>query len=472
MTAIRPPAVAGTFYQARPAALKQAVADMLAHPKGAALAQAPKALIVPHAGHIYSGPVAASAYAQLQPLRDRYRCVVLLGPAHYVPVRGLALPEANRFRTPLGEVALDLGAMRRLDASPHVTRSAVAHEPEHSLEVQLPFLQQVLGEFLLVPLVVGDASASEVANVLDMVWGGDETLIVISSDLSHYLPDRAARSADAKTVANILALRPLGSQQACGATPINGLLLAAQRHGLRPVVLDVRNSSQTAGDPDRVVGYASFAFVPTAADDRQAGDASTTVQHAPPVAADAAPTADEKGVILLRLARAAIGEALGIDTEPVQETNWLSAPGATFVTLTKKGALCGCIGSIEARRSLGEDVQENAVAAAFQDSRFRPLKPAEFDSVRVEVSLLSPLEPMEFTDEAQALSALRPHLDGVVFEYGRHRSVYLPQVWEQLPKPAEFLFHLKEKAGLPGSFWAPGVRLARFTVTKWQEPDA
>ncbi len=451
MTTIRPSAVAGTFYPRGATVLAHDVEDMLAHPEGAPLARAPKALIVPHAGYIYSGPIAASAYAQLVPLRGRVTRIVLLGPAHYVPIRGLALPDADRFRTPLGEVTLDAEMMQRLATLPMVSRSAAAHADEHSLEVQLPFLQRVLGEFALVPLVVGEAAAADVAEVIEAAWGGDETLIVISSDLSHYLPDDRARAADEKTVSDIVALRPLGHRQACGATPVNGLLLAAQRHALRAVALDARNSSQTAGDPDRVVGYAAIAFV---TDD---------------AAADAAPP-DDRGATLLQLARSAIGDAFGFETDPVERAPWLLQPGATFVTLTKKGALCGCIGSIEARRPLYDDVRENAVAAAFQDSRFRPLKPTEFELMHVEVSLLSPTEPITFTDEAGALAALRPHVDGVVFEYGRHRSVYLPQVWEQLPTPSEFLFHLKEKAGLPGKFWAPGVRLSRFTVAKWEEP--
>ncbi|MHB8838637.1 MAG: AmmeMemoRadiSam system protein B [Gemmatimonadaceae bacterium] len=476
MPTIRPPAVAGTFYPARPAALTHDIAEMLAHPAGAPLPRPPKALIVPHAGYLYSGPVAASAYAQLGTLRRRVRRVVVLGPAHHVPLRGLALPEADVFRTPLGEVALDAEGMRQLDALPLVMRSAAAHEDEHSLEVQLPFLQQVLDEFTLLPLVVGEAAAAEVAEVLEMVWGGDETLIVVSSDLSHYLPDARARRADAETVADILALNHhLGHRQACGASPINGLLLAAQRHGLRAIALDVRNSSQTAGDADRVVGYAAFALV---ADDdptrRGAGDPTQRPDVVSPATDAPEPSAEAKGMTLLLLARAAIAEALGHDVPAIggEAAPWLSRPGATFVTLTRKGRLCGCIGSIEARRPLREDVQENAVAAAFQDSRFRPLRESELDEVRVEVSLLSPLEPLRFASETDALAALRPHVDGVVFEYGRHRSVYLPQVWEQLPKPAEFLANLKEKAGLPGSFWAPGVTLSRFTVAKWREPAA
>jgi AmmeMemoRadiSam system protein B/AmmeMemoRadiSam system protein A len=456
MTIVRPPAVAGTFYPGGAAVLERDVTDLLAHPEGAPLSRAPKALIVPHAGYVYSGPIAASAYARLAPLRDRISRVVLLGPAHYVEVRGLALPTADRFRTPLGEIPLDTQAMLQLDASPFVVRSAAAHAPEHSLEVQLPFLQRVLGDFALVPLVVGESSAEEVADVLDLVWGGDETLIVISSDLSHYLTDQRARDADRRTVTEILALNHhLGHRQACGATCINGLLLAAHRHQLRAVALDVRNSSDTAGDKDRVVGYASIAFVP-----------DTAEVH------DAAPSAEEQGAVLLGLARSAIAASFGLDAPPVPEARWLSEPGATFVTLTRRGALCGCIGSIEARRPLGEDVQENAVAAAFQDPRFRPLRRAELDEVRVEVSVLSPPEPMTVTSEAEAIAALRPHVDGLIFEYGRHRSVYLPQVWEQLPQPRLFLAHLKEKAGLSATFWAAGVKLSRFAVTKFEEPGA
>src|SRR5512133_539079 len=185
MTTVRRAAVAGMFYPNNSTELEQALTDLLAHPQGAALTRPPKALIVPHAGYIYSGPVAASAYAQLASLHGRIRRVVLLGPAHYAYVRGLALPDAERFRTPLGEVPLDLKGMQQLELMPQVVRSAEAHHKEHSLEVQLPFLQHVLGDFELLPLAVGEASAEEVAEVLEAVWGGDETLIVISSDLSH-----------------------------------------------------------------------------------------------------------------------------------------------------------------------------------------------------------------------------------------------------------------------------------------------
>jgi len=449
MSTIRPAAVAGLFYPDNPIELKRTVADLLAHAGAGVARPAPKALIVPQAGYIYSGAVAASAYSALADLRGRIRRVVLLGPTHRVPVRGLALPEAERFATPLGEVPLDCAGMQALAGLPQVVRSAAAHQMEHSLEVQLPFLQQVLGDFQLLPLAVGDASAAEVAEVLEQVWGGDETLIVISSDLSHFLPDALARQVDGETVKAILALNPhLNHEQACGATPVNGLLLAAKRHGLHPVALDVRNSSDTAGDPERVVGYAAFAFRPEADSDR--------------------PDA-EKGATLLKLARAEIASKLGRPGAVSAQSDWLAEPGATFVTLTRQGELRGCIGTLEAHRPLGVDVRENAVAAAFRDPRFMPLSRAEFDEIRVEVSLLSPTEPLAVDDEAAALAALRPHVDGVVFEYGHYRSTFLPQVWEQLPEPAEFLAHLKRKAGLPVDFWAEQVKLSRYTVSKWKE---
>jgi AmmeMemoRadiSam system protein B/AmmeMemoRadiSam system protein A len=460
MPAIRPAAVAGLFYPDNPMALRQTLVDLLANAQAADSPRAPKALIVPHAGYVYSGAVAASAYALLGELRGRIRRVVLLGPTHRVYVRGLALPGAERFATPLGEIQLDREAMQGIADLPQVTTSAAAHQMEHSLEVQLPFLQQVLGDFMLLPLAVGEATADEVAAVLEQVWGGDETLIVISSDLSHFLPDALARKVDGGTVDAILALDPhLNHEQACGATPVNGLLLAARRHGLHPVALDVRNSSDTAGDPDRVVGYAAFAFT-----------AAASPEKSRKVEADQAEA--EKGASLLTLARTEIAKQFWAHLPEPSAQPWMAEPGACFVTLTRQGELRGCVGTLEAHRPLGLDVRENALAAAFRDPRFMPLARAEFDDVRVEVSVLSLHEALAVGCEKDALAVLRPGIDGVVFEYAHYRSTFLPQVWEQLPDPAEFMAHLKRKAGLPKEFWAEGVRLSRYTVSKWKESAA
>jgi AmmeMemoRadiSam system protein B len=269
MKHLRPAAVAGSFYPGEAAALEGNVAALLKAAGQPAETAIPKALIVPHAGYVYSGAVAACAYARLRAAASVITRVVLLGPAHRVALRGLALPDAGGFATPLGNVEIDADAARSVATLPQVTISADAHAGEHSLEVQLPFLQTILKKFKLLPLVVGDATPEEVAAVLERVWGGLETLLVISSDLSHYLPYQDARRIDDRTVHNILALSdaPLDHEQACGATPINGLVLAARRRGLNAQLLDLRNSGDTAGSRDRVVGYAAIAFHEDAAHD-------------------------------------------------------------------------------------------------------------------------------------------------------------------------------------------------------------
>jgi AmmeMemoRadiSam system protein B len=258
----RPPAVAGLFYPGDRATLSRTLSQLLGSAPSSP-GPAPKALIAPHAGYIYSGPIAATVYARLAPVRDTIKRVVLLGPTHRVAVRGLALPSVRQFATPLGNIEIDAAAVDILKKLPQVVVSDPAHALEHSLEVHLPFLQTVLDDFKLVPLAVGDASPEQVAEVIETLWGGPETLIVVSSDLSHYLPYDDARNIDRNTTEAILALRTdIDHEHACGATPVCGLALAARRKHLKPELVDLRNSGDTAGDRDRVVGYASFAFYP------------------------------------------------------------------------------------------------------------------------------------------------------------------------------------------------------------------
>lgn len=259
MQSVRSPAVAGLFYSGAAQALTHDVRAMLAAARPQEVI--PKALIVPHAGYVYSGAVAASAYATISAIAPRIRRVVLLGPTHRVAVRGLALPGTDAFASPLGTIEIDHEAAHRIAHLPQVVVSREAHAQEHALEVQLPFLQTLLTNFKLLPLAVGMATAEEVAEVLELLWGGDETLVVISSDLSHFHPYDEAKQIDAATAQAILDLQqPLSHEQACGGTPINGLILAARKHHLTPYLLDLRNSGDTAGPRDGVVGYASFAF--------------------------------------------------------------------------------------------------------------------------------------------------------------------------------------------------------------------
>ena len=261
MATVKPPAVAGMFYPSDPATLAAEIDAFLARAEPAE-GPPPKALIAPHAGYVYSGPVAASAYARLIPAADRIRRVVILAPSHRVPFRGIATSSADWFRTPLGDVPVDRKAVEAALALPQVSTFDAAFAEEHALEVHLPFLQRVLPEFSIVPFVVGEADPAEVSELLDLLWDGDETLIVVSSDLSHYLDYHSARERDARTTAAIEALRPdlIGFHDACGRIPVNGLLLAAKEHGLQPQTVDLRNSGDTAGDKSRVVGYGAYVF--------------------------------------------------------------------------------------------------------------------------------------------------------------------------------------------------------------------
>ena len=457
MPSTRPAAVAGYFYPAHPDTLREQVHRLLGEAAPSLRAQRPpKLLVVPHAGYPYSGAIAAQAYARLSPWRQTVRRVVLLGPVHRVPVRGLAAADASVFETPLGDVPVDRGAIADLRGMRHVVCDSLPHALEHSIEVQLPFLQVALAPgFSLVPLVVGEATPAQVAEVLQTLWGGDETVVVVSTDLSHYLPYAQACARDQATIARVLALDTgIQPHEACGARPLNGALLMARRLGLRPQLLDLRNSGDTAGDRARVVGYASIVFESEPAEvGDECGDTGL-------------------GAALLAAARNAIARRLG--RAEVQEPmhRELARPGATFVTLRDAaGELRGCRGRISPDRPLLEDVRSNAQAAAFDDWRFTPVTASEWDQLRCEVSLLGPLQPLAVTADVHALAALRPGLDGLVLSWRTHQATLLPSVWEQLPAPRDFLTALKRKAGLRSDFWSDELRLLRFSARKFSEND-
>jgi AmmeMemoRadiSam system protein B/AmmeMemoRadiSam system protein A len=454
MQAIRPAAVAGTFYPADAATLRAQVQACMdeAREHGADKGAAPKLLIVPHAGYIYSGPIAGRAYARLAPWAERVRRVVLAGPTHRVAVRGVAVPTVDSFETPLGRIAIDAQAREAVAGLPQVVLDDRVHAHEHSLEVQLPFLQAVLGGgFTLLPLAVGEADAQEVAEVIERLWGGDETLIVISSDLSHYMGYDEARALDRATVGRIVDMATdIDPHEACGAHALNGALVAARRHRLEPELLDLRNSGDTAGDRRRVVGYAALALAPAAARAIEVADES-----------DAA-----LGAALLSRARNSIAAALRLPIEPEPDHPALALPGATFVTLRDVyGELRGCVGRLDAAPRLGEEVRRNAAAAAFKDPRFPPLGADEWPGLCVSVSLLAPSEALPVARTfADAAGLLRPGIDGVILEWRGHHATLLPQVWAQVAAPADFLEALLRKAGLRPDFWAEDVKLRRYCV--------
>ncbi len=256
---IRPAAVAGMFYPADPVQLQADIHNYLKQVT-ATTTQSPRALIAPHAGYVYSGPIAASAYKQLLPVASEIRQVVLLGPSHRVAFRGIATPEADFFATPLGNIKINQTRCHELEQLPFVIPSEVAHSQEHSLEVHLPFLQSVLKDFELIPLVVGDCNQDDVCQLLDQLWDDKQTLIVISSDLSHYHDYQTATRLDRTTSDHIEHLEPekIHYEDACGRNPLNGLLALARKKHLSIETVDLRNSGDTAGDKNRVVGYGAY----------------------------------------------------------------------------------------------------------------------------------------------------------------------------------------------------------------------
>jgi hypothetical protein len=361
-----------------------------------------------------------------------------------VPLRGLATTSAVAFETPLGRVPIDRTACEEALRFAQVCVMDEAHALEHSLEVHLPFLQHLLDDFALVPFSVGEAAAEEVAAVLEALWGGDETLIVVSSDLSHYYDYATAKRLDSATTRAIEALDPdaLDSESACGRVPVRGLLVTAKRFGLEVETVDVRNSGDTAGSQDQVVGYGAWLF------------------RAP----DPQEWRSDFDEILLDIARRSIASKRVLDVDPTGYPEPLRAIRSSFVTVRLSGELRGCIGSLEASRPLVADVARSAFKAAYEDPRFSPVTPEERDRLELHVSVLSPSERMSFTSEEDFLAQLRPGLDGLILEEGSSRATFLPDVWESLPEPRDFVARLKEKAGLAADHWSARIQVSRYTT--------
>ena len=472
-------------------------------------------MVVPHAGHVYSGPTAGFAYAAVDPtLVDR---VVLLGPAHYVPVDGIGLSTAIAWRTPLGDVPLDADLADELRSRiDTVIPADQAHAPEHSLEVQLPFLQRVLADgWTLVPLIVGADLPGDVAAVVTLCASLPRTLVVVSTDLSHYLDYSSAIAQDARTIRSIVHRRPdsIGTSDACGRYPLRGLLTAAGAQQWSVQLLDARNSGDTAGDHDRVVGYAAFAVtsgVVEAGDTRGASSSAATKRgsagseaprpQAPPpggttpgAPAPNAPAPGDDPVgstgvdgdggrispdarrTLLTLARATIQEALSTQRRPrFDAAAWPSDPvlrahGASFVTLrSAAGDLLGCIGSLSARQELIADVAEHAFDAAFRDPRFPPMTRERARGMVIDISVLSPTRPFPCSTYDELLRRV-PVGAGVVVEAGRRRATFLPAVWEQLPEPPAFLSALWRKAGLAPGEWPSGTTIEVYDSEEFAE---
>ena len=459
---VREPAVAGSFYPADGGDLNKLL-DACWQGRKSLAVPPPKALIAPHAGYVYSGPIAATAYATLEPLRGKVTRVVLLGPSHRYPLHGFAVPEADAWHTPLGDVPLHRGVLDLLAQRPDVVRSDRIHAPEHSLEVHVPFLQRALGTFDLVPVLVGGISPQQGADLLDAVWGGAETLVVISSDLSHYHDLATARRLDAATSHVIEAQDAAAVQEAeaCGAMPVSALLAVARRRGLKVQTVDLRTSADTAGRPEQVVGYGAWLFWP--------GEAAKDLPKPGTERFDAAQRQQLCEIAMASIQAGLRGQKARLS---VPADAWLHEPAGVFVTLKTGGQLRGCIGSLEANRALADSVAHHAHAAAFQDPRFEPLRLEECADLDLSISVLSPNQALPVASRAELLSKLRRDVDGLIVRAGWQSATFLPAVWENLRNPEDFIDALWRKAGLQRGAWPAGIQLATYTTESWSAARA
>jgi len=457
---LRAPAVSGSFYPSEPGALARSVDGYLAGAHRRPM-QGVVALICPHAGLDYSGPVAGECYAAVR--GRKFERVVVISPSHRVAFEGAALSPADGFSTPLGALRV-AGETRALAAHPPFLLDAEPHRREHGLELQLPFIQRALGQPKLVPIVLGRVEPSAVAERL-LALAEPGTLFVASSDLSHYHTGEEARVIDAQTIEAILSLDRRRSREidACGQGPIAVVTELARRRGWRPELIDYRHSGDVTGDGARVVGYAAVAFV--------AADADQQVTKGGIMGSYSI----EERTTLLRLARRALRSAVETGEARVVTEGLggrLFERKGAFVTLTREGKLRGCIGNILPERPLVEAVIQNAESAALRDTRFARVVPEELDELEVEVSVLTVPSPLGFSTPEELLAKLRPKIDGVVLELGSRRATFLPQVWEQLPEPRQFLRRLSEKAGLsPEAYREPGLSISVYQAEAFHESE-
>ncbi|MCD6197944.1 MAG: AmmeMemoRadiSam system protein B [Deltaproteobacteria bacterium] len=452
---IRPPAAAGRFYPNDPEELRKTVGTLLRDASGLDVKGTIRGLVSPHAGYIYSGIVAAAGYRQIAPST---RTVILIGPSHRFPLGGASIPSVTAYQTPLGDVRLAQLAFK-LRKLPIFESVPEAHKMEHSLEVQLPFLQVMLKAFEIVPILINSgnpkALASAIAPHID-----NNTLIVASTDLSHYYPYERAVSMDRICTSAItnaeFSRMPLC--EACGKQAVMTLMYIAEIKNWDAKLIDYKNSGDTAGGKDNVVGYASIAFVDKKKESKKMKE-SISAQ-------------DKKA--LLRLARSAIEAKLvdGVKVKRPGPSPVLKENRGCFVTLHEHGQLRGCIGTIEPVCPLVECVGENAQNAAFRDPRFPRLSAEELSEIDIEVSVLSVPERLDFKDGDDLKRQLLPNVHGVILSRGMHRSTFLPQVWEQLPDKELFLEQLCLKGGMPATAWKdPSTNVEVYQAEVFGEKD-
>ncbi len=462
---VRESVIAGSWYPGKKEELSKLIDSFLRNADNAGLKDI-KALIAPHAGYAYSGQVAAHAYKQIE--GKKYKKVIILAPSHHVGFRGASIPEYTHFRTPLGDVPISGSAGEMKKESKLIQSIQIIEEKEHSLEIQLPFLQKALAaDFEIVPIVVGDLSEPDRTELAEVIAKhlDDDTLIVASTDLSHYYPYDTAVSMDtecAEAITDLDLVKAAGCEM-CGMNPVLVLMHIAKKHGWNTHLLKYANSGDATGDTSGVVGYAAIAFY--------GGKREANKISAPASSGD---LNDAEKKYLLSLARETIENYVksGEVTEPHTDDPKLKEMRGAFVTLEKKGNLRGCIGHILPVEPLYLDVRDNAISAATEDRRFRHVVEEELDKIEIEISVLTTPEVIEAKNSQEYLEKIRPKIDGIILEHRGRGATYLPQVWEQLPRKEEFLDSLCMKAGLtPGAWKEKGMKISHYQVQAFKESE-
>jgi len=452
---IRKDAVAGQFYPAN----KEEIVKMFNHYNEIIdesikdkniLDLQPRAIIVPHAGYVYSAFTANIAFRLLK--NSHAKRVVVIGPSHRVYLNGTSVAEYDSYETPLGNLPIDRKLADELIKKFGLYFQADAHS-EHSTEVQMPFVKNYLPEASVVELVYGNEDPKNLAKIIEYLLNDEDTVVVISTDLSHYYDINKAKQLDTICLEAVSTLHPQELHQgceACGKIGVEAMLLSTEKRELKSILLDYRTSADASGDKSQVVGYMSAAFIK----EQKIENVKKT---------------------LLTLARSAIAEAVGLESKLdlkalLDKNPWLQEQGAAFVTLTRNGGeLRGCIGSIIAHQKLYEDILQNAKSAAMSDPRFPSLTQKEFDEITVEVSILSEPKPLEYSSIEDLKSKIRVGIDGVVLKHSVYQATFLPQVWEQLPSFEHFFSHLCQKAGMEADCLSKMPEILTYQVKEYKE---
>lgn len=441
MKKIRPTAAAGKFYTDDKYELL-AQLDCFSQTNLKEYDYKTRAIIVPHAGYIYSGQLASNGF---QYLDNKVKNVFIIGPPHYVPVKNVALSSFEMWSTPLGEISVNQSINDELVQKFHCEFEDEAFRDEHSVEVQVPFVQKILSTVKIVPILT--SNQEKIKKIMDYYWENPENAFVISSDLSHFYPSAEAKKIDSITADMIESkdIEKFDSRQACGAIGVCALVDSAKDKNYSLIRVGMINSGDVTGDNSRVVGYGSWLLYE--------GEKNTFIK-------------EYFSEFVIDVCKKSISAGLNKENLPKFEKvpEVFNQLGASFVTLEKNGNLRGCIGSIIAHNSLIDDLIKNAQNSAFYDSRFEPLQKDEFEELSIDVSLLSAPKKMNFKDEADLLSQIRPFVDGIIIKDGIYQAVYLPSVWEQLPEKELFLDSLKIKAGMPPKHFSDNFEAFRFTT--------